>query len=103
MADSGKLLSQLADRISYLVDIKGNSEYGNIGDLLGRVQGLRQSLFEIKEADLFEKIDRIEDRVSFLEDRVAEKLSPAEIVNIVRSPQRFTLMDILENVYEQAL
>lgn len=100
MADSGKLLSQFADRISYLIDIKGNSEYGNIGDLLGRVQWLRQSLFEIKEADLFEEIDRIEDRVSFLEDRVAEKLSPAEIVNIVRSPQRFTLMDILENVYD---
>jgi acetyl-CoA carboxylase carboxyl transferase subunit beta len=100
MADSGKLLSQLADRISYLIDIKGNSEYGNIGDLLGRVQWLRQSLFEIKEADLFEEINQIEDRVSFLEDRVAEKLSPAEIVNIVRSPQRFTLMDILENVYD---
>ena len=26
MADSGKLLSQLADRISYLIDVKGNSE-----------------------------------------------------------------------------
>ncbi|PXF60366.1 MAG: acetyl-CoA carboxylase carboxyl transferase subunit alpha/beta [Deltaproteobacteria bacterium] len=100
MADSGKLLSQLADRISYLIDIKGNSEYGNIGDLLRQIQGLRQSLFEIKEADLFEEIDRIEDRVSFLEDRVSEKLSPAEIVNIVRSPQRFTLMDVLENVYD---
>jgi acetyl-CoA carboxylase carboxyl transferase subunit beta len=100
MADSGKLLNQLADRISYLIDIKGNGEWANVGDLLGRIQGLRHSLFEIKEANLFEEIDRIEDRVSFLEDRVAEKLSPAEIVNIVRSPQRFTLMDILENVYD---
>jgi acetyl-CoA carboxylase carboxyl transferase subunit beta len=100
MADSVKLLNQLADRISYLIDIKGNSEWANVGGLLGRIQGLHHSLFEIKEADLFEEIDRIEDRVSFLEDRVAEKLSPAEIVNIVRNPQRFTLMDILENVYD---
>jgi len=100
MADSGKILSRLADRISYLIDIKGNSEWSNVGDLLERAQGLRQSIFDIKEVDLFEEIDRIEDRVSFLEDRVAEKLSPAEIVNIVRSPQRFTLMDILENVYD---
>jgi len=100
MADSGKILSQLADRISYLIDIKGNSEWSNIGDLIERVQALRQSIFDIKEADLFEEIGRIEDRVSFLEDRVAEKLSPAEIVNIVRSLQRFTLMDVLENVYD---
>jgi hypothetical protein len=78
MADSGKLLNQLADRISYLIDIKGNGEWANVGDLLGRIQGLRHSLFEIKEADLFEEIDRIEDRVSFLEDRVAEKLSESQ-------------------------
>ncbi len=100
MADSGKLLSQLADRISYLIDIKGSSAWINLKELQDRVQGLRHSLFEIKEADLYNEIDRIEDRVSFMEDRVAKKLSPAEIVNIVRSVQRFTLIDILENVYD---
>jgi acetyl-CoA carboxylase carboxyl transferase subunit beta len=100
MIDSGKILKQLYDRISYLIDIKGNSEWANLGDVLRRVQDVRQSIFDINEADLYKEIDQIEDRVSFLEDRVAEKLSPAEIVNIVRSPQRFTLMDILENVYD---
>ncbi len=100
MADSGKLLTQLADRISYLIDIKGDAKWANLDELLDRVHGLRQSLFDITEARLFEELDRIEERVSFLEDRVAEKLSPAEVVNIVRSIQRFTLQDVLENVYD---
>ncbi|MBW2471747.1 MAG: acetyl-CoA carboxylase carboxyl transferase subunit alpha/beta, partial [Deltaproteobacteria bacterium] len=34
------------------------------------------------------------------EERCEENLSPMERVRIVRSPQRFTLKDILENVYE---
>ncbi len=100
MADSGKLLAQFVDRISYLMDIKGGGEWGNLEELLQRVQQLRQSVFDFPESRLFEEIGRIEDRLSFLEDRVAEALSPAEIVNIVRSIQRFTLMDILENVYD---
>ena len=100
MADSGKLLNQFADRISFLVDIKGNSEWANLNELLERVQGLSQSLYDIAEAQLFETIDQIEDRIAFLEDRVAEKLSPAEIVNVVRNPQHSSLIDILENVYD---
>ncbi len=100
MADSGKLLAQLNDRISYLIDIKGGDEWGNLGELLQKVHDLRQTIFDISEAELFEEIGQIEDRISFLEDRVAEGLTPAEIVNIVRSVQRFTLVDILENVYD---
>ncbi len=100
MTDSGKLLSRLADRISYLIDIKGESTWGNLDELQRQVQDLHRSLFEIKEAELYKEIDRIEDRVSFLEDRIARRLTPAEVVNIVRSVQRFTLTDILENVYD---
>ena len=100
MADSGKLLAQLTDRISYLVDIKGGDEWGNLGELHQKVNELRQSVFDMSEADLFARIDQLEERVSFLEERVAESLTPAEIVNIVRSVHRFTLLDILENVYD---
>ncbi len=100
MADSGKILAQLADRASYLVDIKGNGEWANLNELIEHIQSLRNSIFDIEERDLFREIERIEERISFLEDRVAEKLTPAEIVNIVRSVQRFTLVDILENVYD---
>jgi acetyl-CoA carboxylase carboxyl transferase subunit beta len=100
MADSGKLLGQLADRISYLIDIKGGGTWAGLTELLDRVRDLRQSLFDQDENTLVKDIQRIEERVSFLEDRAAEQLTPAENVNVVRSIQRFTLMDILDNVYD---
>lgn len=100
MADSRKLFAHLADRVLYLIDIKGNSDWANLGELLDRIERLRKCLFDLSEAEVFQQMEGIEDRVSFLEDRVAEKLIPAEIVNIVRSVQRFTLADILENVYD---
>jgi len=100
MADSGKRLVQLADRIAYLIDVKGSCEWANLKDLLEKARGLRESVFDMTEDALRFEIERIEERVSFLEERVAEKLTPAETVNIVRSVQRFTLSDILENVYD---
>ncbi len=98
--DSGKYLVSLADRITYLGDIKGGLEWGNLQELLDRVQELRANLFEYPEKELLRRIDVIEGRVSALEEKVAKRLRPIEIVNIVRSPQRFTLQDILENCYD---
>ncbi len=100
MADIGKILAQIGDRISYLIDIKGSSQWGQLDQLQQQVQELRGSIFEISEAHMFQEIERLEDRLAFLEKRAAESLTPAQIVNIVRSIQRFTLMDILENVYD---
>ena len=39
--------------------------------------------------------------IAFLEERCEEGLTPMERVRIVRSPLRFSLKDILENVYEE--
>ncbi len=100
MEDASKLLSALIDRINYLIDIKKDPEWADLDELLERASALRQAQFELSEEEYRSRLERIEDRVSFLEDRVAEKLTPAEIVNIVRSPQRFTLQDILDNVYD---
>ncbi|MDA8162797.1 MAG: acetyl-CoA carboxylase carboxyl transferase subunit alpha/beta [Desulfobacteraceae bacterium] len=100
MKDSGKLLGQLVDRISYLTDIKADPGWKGLGELMGRVEAMRQSIYELDEASIFEEIDKIEDRLSFLEHLAAEGLTPAEIVNIARSLQRFTMSDVLENVYD---
>ncbi|MGC8735626.1 MAG: acetyl-CoA carboxylase carboxyl transferase subunit alpha/beta [Dissulfurimicrobium sp.] len=100
MKDSSKLLSQLAERIAYLIDVKGGLAWKDLGALLDDVQSLRRDIYELDEASIFAEIDKIRDRVSSLEREAAESLSPAEIVNIVRSSQRFTLSDILENVYD---
>ncbi len=100
LLDRGKYLTELADRINYLADIKGGIEWGSLQDLLDRVHNLRANMFDMQEDELFVEMDRIHKRLEFLEDQVAQDLSPVEIVNIVRSPQRFTLQDILENCYD---
>ena len=98
--DSGKYLVSLADRITYLADIKGGLGWGHLQELLDRVKELRQNLFEIAEKELHKRIRALEIRIAALEEQVARRLKPIEIVNIVRSVQRFTLQDILENCYD---
>jgi len=98
--DSGKYLAGLQDRINYLGDIKGGLEWGHLNQLLDRVQDIRNNIFEFSERKLLAQIRDLEERISFFEDRVAKTLTPIEIVNIARSIQRFTLQDILENVYD---
>ncbi len=98
--DSGKYLSGLQDRIIYLGDVKGGLEWGHLQDLLNEVQKIRRNIFEFQEKELLRQIRNLEDRISFFEARVAEGLTPIEVVNIARSVQRFTLQDILENVYD---
>ena len=98
--DSGKYLNEFADRINYLADIKGGLEWGSLKELLQRVQNLRSNMFDLREDELFVELDQIDRRLEYMEDLVAQDLSPIEVVNIVRSPQRFTLQDILENCYD---
>ncbi len=100
MAEIGKLLKQLSDRIEYLADIKGDPNWGELNELRDEVNNLRDHIFEFKEDELCKRLNTLEDRVSFLEDRTAKDLTPWQIVNIVRNPQRFTLQDILDNVYD---
>lgn len=100
MLDRGKRLEELANRVQYLMDVKGGGEWGNLNELLDEIRFVQQSIYDHTEAAVFREIERIEERITFLEIRAADLLTPAEIVNIVRSPQRFTLTDILENVYD---
>lgn len=100
MMDSGKLIAQLYDRATYLIDIKKSQDWGNIGDILSKLHQLRQSIFDLNEQVVFEQLEQLDMQISDLEGRLARSITPADIVNIVRSPQRFTLMDILENVYD---
>ncbi len=98
--DSGKYLAGLQDRITYLGDIKGSLEWGRLDQLLAKVQEIRNNIFEFTGKELLTHIRDLEDRITFFEERVAKTLTPIEIVNIARSVQRFTLQDILENVYD---
>ncbi|MDF1614638.1 acetyl-CoA carboxylase carboxyl transferase subunit alpha/beta [Desulfurivibrio dismutans] len=101
MEDLRKRLLKAEERISYLGWIKEGSEWANLPALQEKLQGLRDAFYEHSHEHLAEKIGALEESLTFLESRCEESLSPMERVRIVRSPLRFSLKDMLENVYEE--
>jgi len=100
MEDLKKRLLKIEERINYLVQIKAGSEWGNLAALVETLQQFKTAFYDYTEEKLAGEIRKVEDSVAFLEDRFEENLTSMERVRIVRSPQRFSLKDILENVYE---
>lgn len=100
MEDLRKRLLKTEERISYLAQLKEGSDWGNLAGLQEKLVSLRNKFYDLREEALSEEIRAFEDSLSFLEARCEESLSAMERVRIVRSPLRFSLKDILENVYE---
>lgn len=100
MEDLRKRLLKTEERINYLSQIKEGSEWGNLAGLQEKFNHLRDSFYDYSEEELTEKVRTLEDSIAFVEERCEENLSAMERVRIVRSPLRFSLKDILENVYE---
>lgn len=100
MEDLRKRLLKIEERINYLAQIKEGSEWGNLPALRERYEGIRGKFYDHTREALSEKIRTLEDSLCFLTERSEENLTPMERVRIVRSPYRFSLKDILENVYE---
>ncbi|MFO7607540.1 MAG: acetyl-CoA carboxylase carboxyl transferase subunit alpha/beta [Desulfurivibrionaceae bacterium] len=101
MEDINKRLLKVEDRISYISQVKEGTEWGNLAGLQEKTARIRENFYDYAESDLADEIRGLEDAVQFLEERCDENLSPMEKVRIVRSPLRFSLKDILENVYEE--
>jgi acetyl-CoA carboxylase carboxyl transferase subunit beta len=100
MQDLRKRLLKAEERINYLDQIKEGSEWGNLGGLREKLSRLLDSFYEYAQEELGERVRTLEDSITFLEARCEETLSPMERVKIVRNPYRFSLQDLLENVYE---
>ena len=101
MNDLIKQLQDLDQRIGYLIHIKDTADWGNLSTFRDEAEELKNSVFDV-EPELFrQRLEKLEDSIRFLEDRCEEGLSAMERVRIVRSPLRFSLKDILENVYEE--
>ncbi|MFH7319084.1 acetyl-CoA carboxylase carboxyl transferase subunit alpha/beta [Desulfurivibrio sp. D14AmB] len=96
-----KRLLKVEERIVYLGQIKEGPDWGNLPALQESLKGVRDSFYDLSQEALAEKIASLEESVSFLEARCEETLSSMERVRIVRSPLRFSLKDLLENVYEE--
>jgi len=100
MEDIRKRLAKCDERIEYLSQIKDGAEWANLSGLKANVTTLKDSFYDYSEERLVDEVDKIEESLTFLEKRSEEYLTPMERVRIVRSPLRFSLKDILENVYE---
>ena len=100
MEDLRKRLFKIEERTSYLSQIKDGVEWGNLSGLREKFVGLRDRFYDYTEEQLSEEIRALEDSLSFLEARGEETLTSMDRVRIVRNPHRFSLKDILENVYE---
>ncbi|MCI5210787.1 MAG: acetyl-CoA carboxylase carboxyl transferase subunit alpha/beta, partial [Candidatus Electrothrix sp. ATG2] len=101
MNDLIKQLQRVDQRIGYLTHIKDSADWGNLADFQEKAEQLKHAVFDLEKADFSARLEKLEDSVRFLEERCEEGLTSMERVRIVRSPLRFSLKDILENVYEE--
>jgi acetyl-CoA carboxylase carboxyl transferase subunit beta len=100
MEDLRKRLLKIEERINYLSQIKDGVEWGNLSGLREKIVTLRDKFYDYTEDQLSEEIKALEESISFLEGRCEETLTSMDRVRIVRNTHRFSLKDILENVYE---
>ncbi len=101
MDDLRKRLLKGEERLTCLVRIKASAKWGNISGFQEKLKVLQHSFYDLSEEQLDSELRKIEEGISFIEKRCEEGLSSMERVRIVRNPLRFTLKDILENVYEE--
>ena len=95
-----KQLHKIEERINYLIQIKDYSNWGNLDGFKETCDKLKQTVYDHTEEQFGGEIHKLHESICFLEERAEEQLTPMERVRIVRSIQRFSLKDILENVYE---
>jgi len=100
MKDLFKQLLRIEERINYLLHIKDYINWGNLESFKKTCEQLKQNIYDLTVEQLSSEIKKLNDSITFLEERAEENLTPMERVRIVRNSQRFSLKDILENVYD---
>ncbi|GAB6125567.1 acetyl-CoA carboxylase carboxyl transferase subunit alpha/beta [Humidesulfovibrio idahonensis] len=98
--DIDKRTQQLAARLSYIRDIFGPRENASVALLKHRLEEFLASAPDYGMRELQQQVARLEELFSLLEGKLEGELTPMDRVRIVRHPQRVSLKDILENVYD---
>jgi len=98
--DIDKRTQQLAARLSYIRDIFGPRENASVALLKHRLEEFLGAASGFGMRELQVQVGRLEELFSLLEGKLEGELSPMDRVRIVRHPQRVSLKDILENVYD---
>ncbi|MGC9141789.1 MAG: acetyl-CoA carboxylase carboxyl transferase subunit alpha/beta [Caldimicrobium sp.] len=94
-----KKLKDLLKLAVYIKDIKGE-DFSSIGNLYENLLEFYHNFYEIPPERISSLINDYEATLKKILLKAEETLNPYEIVKITRHPQRFTLLDILENVYD---
>ncbi|MFV0437247.1 MAG: carboxyl transferase domain-containing protein [Desulfopila sp.] len=100
MNEQFKKLLKIEERINYLLQIKDYGNWGNLDGFKSTCETFKRTFYDHSAERLCAELRKLNESISFLEERAEEHLTPMERVRIVRSAQRFSLKDILENVYE---
>ncbi|MBU1567587.1 MAG: acetyl-CoA carboxylase carboxyl transferase subunit alpha/beta, partial [Proteobacteria bacterium] len=93
MKELQKQLLKIEERINYLLQIKDYSSWGNLDGFKKNCDDLKLTIYDHSEENLQGEIRKLDESISFLEERAEENLTPMERVRIVRSIQRFSLKD----------
>ncbi len=95
-----KKLQDIEQRIDCLIHIKNTENWGNLSVFKKDCEDLKAGFYEVDRQKFTRQLEKLDNSVRFLEERCEEALTAMERVRIVRNPLRFSLKDILENVYE---
>jgi len=98
--DIDKRTQQLAARLAYIRDIFGQRENASATLLKNRLEEFLANASGYGMRELHVQVARLEELFSLLEGKLEGELTPMDRVRIVRHPQRISLKDILENVYD---
>ncbi|PIE56868.1 MAG: acetyl-CoA carboxylase carboxyl transferase subunit alpha/beta [Desulfobulbus propionicus] len=101
MNDRLKKLQAIEERIGYLRHIKDTDDWGNLTEFSEETAALKEKVYDLEAETFALRLKELHRSIISLEERCEEELTPMERVRIVRSPLRFSLRDILENVYEE--
>ncbi|MFW6005246.1 MAG: acetyl-CoA carboxylase carboxyl transferase subunit alpha/beta, partial [Desulfonatronovibrionaceae bacterium] len=100
MTQAEKHIQDLSERLRYIEDIFGNRENANVALLRSKLDDLINKQPGLSWDQLKRQLASLEELFTFLETKLEKELTPMDRVRIVRHPQRISLKDILENVYD---
>ncbi|WP_045215283.1 acetyl-CoA carboxylase [Desulfonatronovibrio magnus] len=100
MNQAEKQILDLSERLRYIEDIFGNRENANVALLRSKLNDFKKNQSSLDAGQIKRHLSSLQDLFHFLENKLEKELTPMDRVRIVRHPQRISLKDILENVYD---
>lgn len=98
--DAAKKFNLLKERLGYICDIFAGTHQEHIRILEHKLNEFSARKDSLNPKECREALGAIEELFDFTERKLEGDLTPMDKVRIVRHPQRISLQDILENVYD---